>query len=269
MTDAAQPPFFSFIMRPSFQLSSPDRLLSEDEYERIALTIEDFRYVTREMTEELDHVPAEIRARGTILRRLLSKRDLFNVGQIMTPPSGLRVRARMLDFDPIHPSLILSCGNYPWAGDRLDGVSSEFSIKGVAPIQGAPWIYRDDADVSLSEYLEGLSFAILGIPVRRREIIKYIGDKKSAHVSGKRKHIAEQAIDRVWSQLYITIRRDDGQSVRLNQVYLEVLAIIDALSASLSIESYIGNLERWIGTAQIVFPNAKITHDIQLPMKPR
>ncbi|MES1971691.1 MAG: hypothetical protein V4472_04475 [Pseudomonadota bacterium] len=269
MTDAAQPPLFSSIMRPSFQLSSPDRLLSEDQYERIALTIEDFRYVTREMTEDLDHVPAEIRARGTILRRLLSERDLFNVGQIMPPPSGLRVRARMLDFDPIHPALLLSCGNYPWAGDRLDGVSSEFSIKGVARIQGAPWKYRDDTDVSLSEYLEGLSFAILGTPVRRREIIKYVGDKKSAHVSDKRKHVAEQAIDRVWSQLYITMMRDDGQSVRLNQVYLEILAIIDALSASPSIQGYIGNLERWIGTAQPVFPNAKVTHNIQLPMKPR
>lgn len=175
MTDATQLSLFSFIIRPSFQLSSPNRLLSEDEYDRIALTIEDFRYVTREMTEDLGHVPAEIRAWGTILRRRLSERDLFNVGQIMPPPSG--VRARMLDFDPIHPALVLSCGNYPWAGDRLDGVSSEFSIKGVARIKGVPWKYRDDANVSLSEYLQGLSFAILGTPVRRREIIKYVGDK--------------------------------------------------------------------------------------------
>lgn len=65
------------------------------------------------------------------------------------------------------------------------------------------------------------------------------------------------------------MRRDDGQRVRLNQVYLEVLAIIDALSASPSIQGYIGNLEKWIGTAQPVFPNAKVTHNIQFPMKPR
>ncbi len=66
--------------------------------------------------------------------------------------------------------------------------------------------------------------------VRRREVIKYVGDKKSAHVSGKRKHHCEQALDRVWSILNLNICNEQGETHRLNQVYLEILAVIEALT---------------------------------------
>ncbi|ESW74464.1 hypothetical protein X773_26805 [Mesorhizobium sp. LSJC285A00] len=119
MDKPAKAPLFSYLVKPHFRLKSPDRLLSEAEFDLARITVEDFRFVTREMTTNVAELPAEIRGRSTILRRLLSERDLFNAGRLLIPSSGLRVLARMLDFDPIHPAVLLTCGNYPWAGDRL------------------------------------------------------------------------------------------------------------------------------------------------------
>lgn len=268
MTKAAKEPLFSNLLTPQYRLADPTRVLSEADVELMAITVEDYRYVTRDVTEDLPSVPAEIRARATILRRLLSDHDIFRTGKVLRPQTELRVRARMLEFDPIHPSVLLSCGNYPWAGDRLPGISVGFSIKGVPPLTGTPWNYREDADVSLSDYLDGLAFAIVGTPVRRREVIKYVGDKKSAHVSDRRKHLSEQALDRVWSQLFITIANPEGQRVRLNQVYLEILAIVEALASSESIREYIDELQRWVRTAEATFPGAKSETIINMPIQP-
>jgi len=185
---------------------------------------------------------------------MLCERDLFNAGRIRPPHAELRVQARMLDFNPIHPAVLLSCGNYPWAGDRLEGIAAEFSIKGIAPPPPGAWAYRDDADVSLSDYLEGLAFSILGTPVRRREVVKYVGDKKSAHVSDRRKHESEQAIDRAWSHLSMTIVSSEGEQVQLNLVYLEILALIEAIASSPSISAYIGDLDKWMETQRSSIP---------------
>ncbi len=173
----------------------------------------------------------------------------------------------MLDFNPIHPAVLVTCGNYPWAGDRLEGVAAEFSVKGVPPLAGAIWSYRDNADVSLSEYLEGLAIAVLGTPVRRREVIKYVADKKAAHVSDRRKHAS--AIDRAWSHMSITIESPRREKVQLNHVYLELLATIEALRSSPSINRYIGELGKWVRSAEIIYPGAAKTVDVNLPMRPR
>jgi len=264
----AAPPYFAQFIPPHYRLTEPDRELSEADFELVAITVEDYRHVTRPMTEELTCVPAEIRARATILRRLLSDHDIFRAGKILKPEFELRVRARMLDFVPIHPALLLSCGNYPWVDDRLAGISMSFSMKGVPPVKGTPWSYRDDADVSLAEYLNGLAFSVVGTPVRRREVIKYVGDKKSAHVSDKRKYHSEQALDRVWSILSLNIRNEQGETLRLNQVYLEILAIIEALTTSPSIQSYMATLEHWVSTAEPFFRGAVSTTRLSMPVEP-
>jgi hypothetical protein len=264
----AAPPYFTQFLPPHYRLLAPDRELSEADFELAAITVEDFRHVTRPMTEELASVPAEIRARATILRRLLSDHDIFRAGKVLKPESELRVRARMLDFTPIHPAFLLSCGNYPWVDDRLPGISMSFSMKGVPPAKGTPWHYRDDADVSLPEYLDGLAFAVVGTPVRRRDVVKYVGDKKAAHVSDKRKHHCEQALDRVWSILNINICNQQGETLRLNQVYLEILAIIEALTTSSSIQTYVDTLEHWVSTAEPFFCGAISTTRLSMPVEP-
>lgn len=269
MSKGKQAPYFSYLVPPKFEMSAPDKLLSESEYELLRITVEDFRFVTREMTDCLGEVPAEIRARSTILRRLLSERDLFNTGRIFPPKEALRVKARMLDFDPPHPGVLLSCGNYPWADDRLEGIAAQFSVTGVPIMEVPTWSYREDADVTLNEYLDGLAFSILGTPIRRREVIKYVGDKKSAHVSDRRKHQSEQAIDRAWSHLSITIASSEGERVQLNLVYLEMLALIEALTSSVSINGYIDDMAAWLETAKVVFPEAIKTFGLTLPMAPR
>lgn len=271
MSKGKQAPFFRYLLQPKFELSAPDKLLSEGDYELLRITVEDFRFVTREMTDRLDEVAAEIRARSTILRRLLSERDLFNTGRIFPPKEALRVKARMLDFDPPHPGVLLSCGNYPWANDRLEGIAAQFSVNGVPTMVVPTWSYREDADVTLNEYLEGLAFSILGTPVRRREVIKYVGDKKSAHVSDRRKHESEQAIDRAWSHLSITITiaSSEGERVQLNLVYLEMLALIEALTSSVSINGYINDIAAWLETARVVYPEAISTFGLTIPMASR
>jgi len=266
MTSA--PPYFNQFLAPHYRLIDPDRELSEPDFELIAITVEDYRHVTRAMAVELQFVPAEIRARATVLRRLLSDHDIFRAGRVLKPVADLRVRAKMLDFNPIHPSFLLSCGNYPWGEDRLPGISMSFEIRDVPPVTGTPWHYRDDADVSLADYLDGLAFAVVGTPVRRREVIKYVGDKKSAHVSDKRKHLSEQALDRVWSSLNLTIRNPQGETVRLNQVYLEILGIIEALTTSPSIRAYMDKLEGWVATAEPFFRGAKLTTRMSMPIEP-
>jgi len=266
MGKSTTPPLFSYLVKPQFRLKSPDCVLSETDFDLVRITVEDFRFVTREMTENLAEVPAEIRGRSTILRRLLSERDLFNVGRLSPPRAELRVCARMLDFDPTHPAVLLTCGNYPWAGDRLQGVAAEFSVKGVPPLAGPAWDYRDNADVSLSAYLDGLAIAVLGTRIRRREVIKYVADKKAAHVSDRRKHLSEQAIDRAWSHMFITIKNSMNELVHLNLVYLEVLSVIEALASSPSINQYIDDLGKWLESAELVYPDTGKRIDLTIPM---
>ncbi|ESZ25403.1 hypothetical protein [Mesorhizobium sp. L2C067A000] len=225
MDKPAKALLFSYLVKPHFRLKSPDRLLSEAEFDLARITVEDFRFVTREMTTSVAELPAEIRGRSTILRRLLSERDLFNAGRLLIPSSGLRVLARMLDFDPIHPAVLLTCGNYRWAGDRLPNIAAVFSLKGQPPLTGTPWRFRDDADVSLSEYLKGLAIAVHGTPVRRREVIKYVADKKAAHVSDHRKHLSEKAIDRAWPHMSITIENQGKEKFNLTWYILSFLPL--------------------------------------------
>jgi hypothetical protein len=228
--------------------------LSEQEYDLLRITVEDFLFVTREVTDDLAEVAADIRSRSTILRRLLSERDLFKAGRLLPPKTDLRVTARMLDFDPLHPGIIISCGDYRWADDRLPGMAVEFSVKGVPPLMAAPWEYRENADISLKEYLDGLAIGVLGTRIRRRHVVKYVADKKAAHVTDRRKHPAEQALDRAWSHLFIHIVASDGPRTMLNVVYLEMLTLIRALAQSETINGYINDLAAWLSTAEPIMP---------------
>lgn len=243
------PHLFEHLPAANFRLSEPDALLSLAEFELLLLTVEDFRFVTQELTDDLEELTAEIRSRSTILRRLLCQSDLFNVGKLLRPQTELRVSARMLDFEPPHQSILMSCGAYPWKGDILPGMSVALAMPGVEPLGRPTWSYRENADVSLTEYLAGLAIAVLGTRIRRREIIKYVADKKAAHVSDKRVHTYERAMDRAWSSLAITFVSTGGKEVALNIAYLEVLAVIEALAQSPSINSYIDRLGTWAKTA--------------------
>lgn len=262
-------PLYTIVKRPSFRLRNPDKTLSEGEYELLKLTVEDFRFITREITDDLHAVASEVRARSTILRRLLVHGDLFNAGATYRPNQALKVRpAQMLDFEPTHPGIIVSCGGYPWRSDRLAGLAMELSIQGVPPVKGpgAPWTYRENAEVPLSEYLDGLAIAVLGTRVRRREVIKYVADKKAAHVSDKRGNEAEGALDRVWSQLAITIQSSRPQQVRLSVAYLEILSVIEALAESESINAYIDELSEWLETAEMQFDGSVQSFKFDAPI---
>lgn len=248
MSKRKQRPLFDNLISPQMRLEFPSKILSFGEFENLRLTVEDFRYITQEPIDDLPILQAEIRSRSTILRRLLVAGDLFNAGRHFRPVEEFRVTARMLDFDPPHPSIIISCGNYPWKGDLLPGMSATLSVRGVEPLLEPTWKYRDEADVSLKEYLNGLAIAVLGTPIRRRELVKYIADKKAAHVSDKRNYDCERAMDSAWSSLAITLVSTENVSVSLNMGYLEILAIIEALAQSQSINRYISELESWLQT---------------------
>jgi hypothetical protein len=263
-----KPDLFTYLVPPNYQLTSPDALLSEREFDLLRITVDDFRFVTRPIPEDLTKLAAEIRSRSTILRRLLCGSDLFSAGRLVAPKAELRVKARVLEFDPLHPAIIITCGNYPWVRDRLPGLTVEFSVKGVAPVQRPLW-KREEMDVTLNQYLDGLAIGILGTPIRRREVVKYVADKKAAHVSEKRKHKPEQALDRAWSHLLYTIEADDGSgSVQLNAVYLEVLAVIQALTDSESIDAYITELDHWLSSARFRYPEDVRVQHITVPVEP-
>lgn len=264
---AKSSPLYEQIQRPNYRLTSPDKILSEGEFDLLGITVEDFRYAVREVTDDLHEVAADIRSRSTILRRLLCHGDLFNLARIVPPPMPLRVNARMLDFSPLHPGVIISCGAYPWADDRLEGMAVEFSIKGIPPLTDAPWSYRENADVALSEYLDGLALGVLGTRIKRRDLVKYVADKKAAHVSDRRKKSHEDAIDRVWSQLTITIKSTEGDQVKLNAAYLEILSVIEALAQSASINSYIDHIAEWLSTAAPHFSEDVRPIGLSLPME--
>jgi hypothetical protein len=85
-------PLFEQIKRPQFQLESPSRILSEAEFDLLRITVEDFRFVTREITRDLNDLAADIRSRSTILRRLLchSEATPINAGGM----EGFFIRAQ-------------------------------------------------------------------------------------------------------------------------------------------------------------------------------
>ena len=175
----------------------------------------------------------------------------------------------MLDFEPLHPAIIISCGEYPWAGDILPGMAIEVSVKGIDPTgEEPPWNYRENADVSLSEYLDGLAIGVLGTRIRRRQVVKYAADKKAAHVTDRRKHPYEQALDRAWSHLSLHIVAEYESRVELNVVYLEILAVIRALQESQSINDYIDDLASWVATAELASPGGSRPSGLSLPINP-
>ena len=265
----SKPPLYSYLVPPQFRLRSPDTVLSEQDYDLLRITVEDFRHVTRDISEDLTEVAAEIRSRSTILRRLLCEGDLFNAGRLLPPKAELRVQARMLDFEPLHPAIIISCGEYPWAGDILPGLALEFKVKGIDPTgDEAPWDYRENADVSLREYLDGLAIGVLGTRIRRRQVVKYVADKKAAHVTDRRKHPYEQALDRAWSHLSLHIVAENEGRVELKVVYLEILALIRALQESKSINDYIDDLASWMATAELETPEGTRPTGLSLPIEP-
>jgi len=262
-------PLYSYVVPPQFRLQSPGALLSEQDYDLLRITVEDFRFVTRDITEDLTEVAAEIRSRSTILRRLLCESDLFNAGRLLPPKNELRVQARMLDFEPLHPAIIISCGEYPWAGDILPGMAMEVKVKGIDPTgDEPPWDYRENADVSLREYLDGLAIGVLGTRIRRRQVVKYVADKKAAHVTDRRKHPYEQALDRAWSHLSLQIVADDEGRVKLNVVYLEILALIRALQESQSVNDYVDDLASWVATAELETPEGARPSGLSLRVEP-
>jgi len=264
----SKPPLYTCIVPPQFNLSSPDALLSERDFDLLRTNVEDFRYATREVTRNLGEVASEIRSRSTTLRRLLCHNDLFNAGRLFPPKEQLRVRARMLEFDPLYPSIIITCGNYPWADDILPGMAAELSVKGIDPLpEPVPWSYRDE-ELPLSEYLDGLAIGVLGTRIKRRQLVKYVADKKAAHFADNRKHPYEQALDRAWSHLSMRIACSDGTSEQLNVVYLEIMALIRALRESTSINGYIDDLDAWLSTAEFTYGVDVKGYGVTLPIDP-
>jgi hypothetical protein len=247
MTIAA--PYFAQFLPPHYRLTEPDRELSEADFELVAITVEDYRHVTRPMTEGW---PASLPRSGRAPRSCdaFSRITIFFGRERFSSQNPNCAFAPECWNSPHISGILAELRQLSWMDDHLAGISMRFSMKGVQPVKGIPWRYRDDADVSLPDYLDGLAFAVVGTPVRREEVIKYVGDKKSAHVSDKRKHHCEQALDRVWSILNINICNEQGETLRLNQVYLEILAIIEALTTSPSIRSYMDTLEHWVSTAE-------------------
>lgn len=251
------------------RLKAPDAILKPSEYEKLRLTVEDFRFVTQEPTGALSELPAEIRARSTILRRLLVARDLFHAGKHFPVNGELLVAGRLLDFNPPHPTVIVSCGNYPWKGDLLPGMAATFSIKGVAPMTERPgWNYIEEASLPLTDYLKGTAIAVLGTSISRHQLIKYIADKKAAHASDKRSHIYERAMDAAWNTLAITIVATDKSQVVLNIAYLETLAIIEALAQSQTIVDYINRLDCWLDSAETEIREGEWEVGNEIPLMP-
>ena len=67
----------------------------------------------------------------------------------------------------------------------------------------------------------------------------------------------------------ITIESSRREKVQLSHVYLELLATIEALRSIPSINRYIGELGKWIRSAEIIYPGAAKTVDVNLSMRPR
>jgi hypothetical protein len=116
--------------------------------------------------------------------------------------------------------------------------------------------------------LDGLAVSVLGTRIKRRQLIKYVADKKAAHVSEKRKHAFEEALDRAWYGMSMTIIDSEGEVVRLNHVYMELLSVIEALQRSPSINGYIDDVRKWIGTAIFKFDDDVTPTGLTLPIEP-
>ena len=52
-------PLYSYVVPPQYRFQSPDALLSEQEYDLLRITVEDFLFVTREVTDDLAEVAAD------------------------------------------------------------------------------------------------------------------------------------------------------------------------------------------------------------------
>ena len=254
--------------KPSFTLRNPDRTLTQDEFELLLITSEDLRYLGFLIREQFIDSAPDIRAMSTMLRRLLCEGDLHKTANLAKWQTPFTVRTRVLDYQELHPQVIVSCGGYRWGNDVLPGMGVSFAGKDIAA-PPANWDFREDVTLDIKQYLDTLAFSIIGTRVRRHEIITYVANKKAAHVSKNRSKPAHRVLDNLWHGLFISRRDQEGNVESLNAVYLEMLNIINAVAESESIQRFARTLREWISTASMAWgPEVATAQVIQMPMEP-
>lgn len=137
------------LARRSFRLRNPAAAFTQDEFELLAITTEDLRYLRMLVDEDLiDSAPAA-RLVSTTLRRLLSDGDLGKAARLAGWKEPLLVRSRMLDYTDPHPGIIATCGGGRCGGDRMPDTVQEFGGPGIGP-PPRTWGYREDVETDLS-----------------------------------------------------------------------------------------------------------------------
>jgi hypothetical protein len=255
--------------RPKFRLREPDAVLSADEFELLGITAEDLRFLAASAGEDWIETPPEIRAVSTILRRLFVQGDIHKAANLAGWNEPFEVKTDLLIYENPHPQVIVVCGGNRWGGDTMPSTSSTFGGPGLsAPPQ--EWSFLKDQTISLQRYLASLSIAMIGTRIKRSDIIKYVSNKKAAHLSETRHNAAQELIDHLWHGLFMTRKDGDGNLETINFVYLELLGIINAVAESESIQMFAKHILKWVSGYEFEYgPEVSQRYDLQFPVDPR
>lgn len=256
------------IAKPKFRLKNPDRTLEAEQFELLAITSEDLRFLAMLVEDDvIENAPAA-RFVSTTLRRLLVQGDLGRAARLAGWTEPFAVRTRMLDYDNPHPRVIVTCGGGKWGQHRMPDSSSDFGGEGMDP-PPHEWSRRDNVEIDLNKYLDTLSFAIFGTGVKRSDIINYVANKKAAHVSDTRGTPALQVLDHVWHGMFHTRVNSEGHAETLNTVYIELFGIVVALVESPSVQRFADWLLEWLSTYKFEFgPEVAKKYAIEFPITP-
>jgi len=82
--------------RPHFRLTEPTATFSADEFELLAITAEDLRFLADSAGEDWIESAPEIRAVSTILRRLLVDGDIFKAANLAGWKESFTVQTDLL-----------------------------------------------------------------------------------------------------------------------------------------------------------------------------
>lgn len=254
--------------KPKFRLKNPDVTLDPEQFELLAITSEDLRFLATLVSDDvIENAPAA-RFVSTTLRRLLCDGDLGRAARLAGWTEPFLVRTRMLDYADPHPRVIVTCGGGRWGRDRMPDSSADFGGAGIGP-PPHEWSRRDNVEIDLNKYLDTLAYAILGTRVRRRDIITYVANKKAAHVSDTREKPAHQVLDHMWHGLFLTREDAEGNRETLNAVYIELFGILVALVESDSVQRFASRLLEWLGSYEFEYgPEVGKKYAIQFPVTP-